>query len=299
MKKNTLEDYKEAVKAKYEEEKSGYYGSFLINPSRAKLRDLCITIFKENRKIDDLISFSSFFYFDFKEENIKELKKQTDKFRPLETFFKGETDLTDINGVDLAAVLVNFNPRPLRRFLKENSSVSISEKDSVPAPVIENENTEFVPQKQIKTTSVSNFIPNNVVNRIDKSKTEKRKQKTIWTAIGILVLFSVVYTFKDLFFPEKECMQWQNDHYEAIDCPDKNLGIGKFKFIEVLNENVLTLKKMKINKNTIFFKNDKPVVWYCKRNGNVEFFNSFGYHPETGKPLKPVTHYIINKYVRK
>ena len=33
MKKNTLEDYKEAVKAKYEEEKSGYYGSFLINPS--------------------------------------------------------------------------------------------------------------------------------------------------------------------------------------------------------------------------------------------------------------------------
>ena len=75
MKKNTLEDYKEAIKAKYEEEKLGDYSSFLINPSRARLRDLCIILFKENRTIDDFATFRSFFGFDFKEENIKELRK--------------------------------------------------------------------------------------------------------------------------------------------------------------------------------------------------------------------------------
>ena len=44
----------------------------------------------------------------------------------METFLKGETDLSDISGVDLAAVLVNFNPRPLQRFLKKDN-------ESIPA----------------------------------------------------------------------------------------------------------------------------------------------------------------------
>ena len=28
-----------------------------------------------------------------------------------------------------------------------------------------------------------------------------------------------------------------------------------------------------------------------------EFFTSFGYHPETGDPLKPITEYMIRKYI--
>ena len=29
-----------------------------------------------------------------------------------------------------------------------------------------------------------------------------------------------------------------------------------------------------------------------------EFFTSLGYHPETGDPLKPITQYMIRKYIR-
>lgn len=80
MKKNTLEDYKEAIKVKYEEEKSGDYASFLINPSRAKLRDLCSILLTESSTTDDLRIFRNFFGFDFKEGNSTELKSKRISF---------------------------------------------------------------------------------------------------------------------------------------------------------------------------------------------------------------------------
>jgi hypothetical protein len=87
MMKNTLEDYKAAVKLKYECEKIGSYSSFLLNPSRAKLRKLCGELFMNNASTDDLKSFSAFFQFDFSLNCSNRLKDQTDKLRPIETFF--------------------------------------------------------------------------------------------------------------------------------------------------------------------------------------------------------------------
>jgi hypothetical protein len=104
MVKNTLEDYKSAVKLKYEFEKIGSHSSFLLNPSGAKLRKLCGELFTNNTRTDDLKCFSTFFQFDFSLNCSNKLKEQTDKFRPIETFFKGETDLTDIEAVNIAAI---------------------------------------------------------------------------------------------------------------------------------------------------------------------------------------------------
>ena len=45
-----------------------------------------------------------------------------------------------------------------------------------------------------------------------------------------------------------------------------------------------------------FFKNEKPLVWYSKVNGEVELYDRPGFHPITDKPLKPITNYMIHKY---
>mgnify|MGYP006157402507 FL=1 len=37
-----LEEYKKAVRLKYEVERNGEFSSFLFNPSRGNLRDLCM-----------------------------------------------------------------------------------------------------------------------------------------------------------------------------------------------------------------------------------------------------------------
>jgi hypothetical protein len=68
--------------------------------------------------------------------------------------------------------------------------------------------------------------------------------------------------------------------------------------IEPFREEVLKLKQIEVCDTTTFFKEGKPIVWYCKVDGKPEFFNTYGIHPETGKALRPVTKYIIEKYVK-
>ena len=116
MKSNTLEKYKRAIRIKYEIEKNGEHFDYLYNPSRGKLRDFCWLIFEENPSQDDLKVFRNLFSLDFDHTKKNKFKEQKDKFRPIETFFKGETNPTNIDAINMAAILVDFEPRPFRKF---------------------------------------------------------------------------------------------------------------------------------------------------------------------------------------
>ena len=118
MKQNDFEAYKKAVKLRYEEEKNGNYSSFLLQPSRANLRKLCVERLKENPSLDDLNSFKIFIGFEFKPENRNKLKEETDRFRTIENFLKGSSDSNDVEVINLAAILVDFTPRPFLKFVK-------------------------------------------------------------------------------------------------------------------------------------------------------------------------------------
>jgi hypothetical protein len=302
MKKNTLEDYKEAIKAKYEEEKSGDYASFLINPSRAKLRDLCIILFTENSTSDDLRIFRNFFGFDFRDGISTELKKQTDKFRPLETFFKGETDLTDISGIDLAAILVRYNKRPIHRFLKLTDNTIVLEEKTSYSIVDKNVNFNFEEDKENRTAVV---IPNNPIKKtfLPRLSLQQFQQQTISVLqffkalVLLMVVLASFYGIKELFFSTKDCMQWSNDHYELVDCSSSVQGISSRNEIIPIKKEELDLKKIKVTQQTPFFQNNKAIVWYCKKNDKIEYFSASGFHPENGKPLKPISQYIIDKYI--
>lgn len=309
MKKNTLEDYKEAIQAKYEAEKSGVYSSFLIHPSRAKLRDLCIILFKESSNSADFAIFRNFFGFDFKEDHTKELKKQTDKFRPLETFFKGETDLTDLNAVDLAAVLVNFNPRPLHRFFKATDTTTTHKEEKDTYSIVD-KNVDFTQQEEKEESTILTeaiTIQDNTIKTAIVSKTPlahiQHKTISVNQIFKSLILFAMIlvsaYGIKAFFFPKKECMQWQKDHYEVVDCKSAIQGIGAINNMKPLIEEELKLKKIEVTLQTPFFQKNKAAVWYCKNNGKPEYFNTAGFHPENGKPLKPISQYIIDKYINK
>lgn len=303
MKKNTLDDYKQAIQAKYEEDKSGDYSSFLINPSRAKLRDLCTIYYKENGNPVDFAIFRNFFGFEFEEDNSKELKKQTDKFRPLETFFKGETDLTDISGVDLAAVLVNYNPRPFNRYNKViGTTTSLSKGDNSTYSIVE-KSADFTAEENKK--EVIKIHDNSVKRAVAPQSTLAQIQhKTISVKqiVKILILLLVItvsaYGMKEIFVPKKQCMQWQTDHYEIVDCSNTTQGIGAINEITPIIEEELKLKKISVSLKTPFFHKNKAAVWYCKKDNKIEYFNTAGFHPENDRPLKPISQYIIDKYIK-
>lgn len=292
MKKNTLEDYKNAIKAQYEIEKLGDNSSLLLNPSRAKLRNLCFELFKDNPSKDDLMSFSSFFGVEFSATHFITLKGLTDKFRPIETFLKGETDLMDIEGVNIAAILVGFKPRPYLKFSK----------------------TERLIEKQLDDTEIEEIHLSEVdanrsigQNKIVKEQTyktvknESNKKNTFLNKPIIIAAFSIMFIgcFGFFSFYKNECMQWQNDHYEIVDCEEGRVGIVNLFSKVPLDENMLLFKRIQVCDTTTFFKYEKPIVWYCKKGNELEFFNSPGFNPENDKPLRPITQYMIDKYVSK
>lgn len=119
MHNNTLKQYKKEIKKKYEIAKEGQHFDYLYKPSRGKLRDFCWMIFEENPTPDDLNVFRNFFSMDFEPTKKNKFKEKKDKFRPIETFFKGETDLTNIDAINMAAILVDFQPRPFKKFRSE------------------------------------------------------------------------------------------------------------------------------------------------------------------------------------
>ena len=287
MKNNTLEDYKKAIREKYEVEKTGVHAHFLLQPSRARLRDLCFEWFKEHPNTSDLNSFRAFLGFDFDSSTLNKLKVATDKFRPLETFLKGETDLTDLAAVNMVAVLVNFQPRPFLKFAKTEN----------PATELQSANAalSFEVQKQeleVSTPNKASYL------HMEKNAKKNLFQKRWYFFIAplLLVLLSIFGYQK---WNQKECMQWNEDHYEMVDCKTAQLGLLHSAEKVVWDETAFALKKITVSDSTPFFNNEKPLIWYCKRGQQIEYFNGPGFHPENGKVLKPITTYMINKYVVK
>lgn len=129
MHNNTIKNYKKAILNKYKIAKEGEYFDYLYKPSRGKLRDFCWMIFEENPTPDDLNVFKNMFSMDFDPVKKNKFKEKKDKFRPIETFFKGETDLTNMDAINMAAILVDFQPRPFRKFrLEETMQIESSNK---------------------------------------------------------------------------------------------------------------------------------------------------------------------------
>ncbi|KMQ70160.1 hypothetical protein SDC9_191759 [bioreactor metagenome] len=88
-------------------------------------------------------------------------------------------------------------------------------------------------------------------------------------------------------------MYWQNDYYETAFCDEQTNG----KQLVAANEDMVRLFR-KINApDTLTVNNAIGRVWYDKSDKKVEFFTHYGLSPRTGKTLKPVTKYIIEKYV--
>jgi hypothetical protein len=284
MNKITFEEYKSAIRVKYEVSKIEDVSGILLNPTSAQLRNLCLMRLDNSLTNTDGISFRIFF--DVKEG--RDLRKTIEnfdigKFKPIISFLKGEKDSENTARIELAAIIVDFDPRPYNKYLL-NGKINERSNPGVPL-LVEKKESDTANLHDEKLSQKGVIVDNNKLG----------KKAAIFFAI-VLSLFFMGYTVKDVFFPKNECMKWEGDHYEAVDCKNEKLGIGQLNAIIPIDENIMKLKKLDSKDKLDFFKNDAPVIWYSKHDGVVELFNSPGFHPLTGKPLKPITRYIIGKY---
>ena len=88
---------------------------------------------------------------------------------------------------------------------------------------------------------------------------KKGKNTVIFFAV-LLSLFFMGYTVKGVFFLKKECMQWEGNHYIAVDCANDKLEIGQLKLVIPIDENIMKLNKLDCDSTLDFFNKDKPIV---------------------------------------
>lgn len=333
MQKITFEDYKKAIRAKFEIEKDGVYFNFLTPPSQANLRNLCWERFKSNSSVDDLSIFSFFFEFEFDPTKKNHFREQTDRFRPIGSFLKNEKDPANRYAVELAAILVDFQPRPFKKY-KERGIVILEEPIGSPKlPFAFNYNDkEEKEQKEgnheekedgyenknendgrfenpLIAANQLGFMGNSVEDslsslkekRINKYKFIERLlrlfKKSKRTVFAILFIFGLTGTGTAIYlaFFKKDNMQWSKDYYVVVD----EEGIeGNPNEIIQYDEHLLDFKKIPVCDTTTWFANGKSIIWYAKTNNEVDFFTTCGNgrHPESGSTIRPVTHHIFNKY---
>lgn len=321
MRKNTLEkienEYREAIRNKFKIEKiEGKHSHYLNNPSQALLRDLCWEIFSSNPKDEDLNVYRNFFRTDFKSEEDTSTK-YTDKFKKVGGFYRGEKNPANITTVDLAAILVDFQPRPFNKFRKEIDPEDLKlieelrdtdfKNDFFSDNVIDEVQTENVTdlkneeQEQISSQEPES-IPMSMATTTSVSKEAKikpeilRDNKLLIAVSAIVVCLGLVIYFA---FFNKQCMQWSEDHYEIVDCSSS--VENNFSAIIPLDKELLNFRKIKAcDTTTCFLTNGDPIVWYCKTANGIDFFNDNGngLHPENKKALHPMTEYMRGKYLK-
>lgn len=286
--------YKEAIRRKYQIEKEvGEYSNYLETPSQAHLRDLCWKILSVNPTPDDLKV-----YWDFKgvpfDKNAEDTSTcYTDKYKKVGAFLRGEKEPQKIDTVDMAAILIDFEPRPFRKF-KAKAVCEDLEVYGCKEDLSEMENEQIL--EVSKTTGMPTY--KSAINWLVEKKSIEKKFALLRNGAitAFLCLIGVVIY---LALPNKQCMQWSGDHYEIVTCTLKTNGFNSNP-VELLDESLVNLKKIDISDNTICFdKNGTATIWYGKTADGIDFFNGHGRHPESNDALKPVTSYILKKYAHR
>lgn len=150
-------------------------------------------------------------------------------------------------------------------------------------------------------------LPNNLEKPVPDKAPLHRKRRFI--RIVITIGFSLLLAIWGSWYwsshwgpkkkkpPTERQMVWKETHYELV-LEGERLpeGTSAIPYDEALLQH---LKKKHADSIDFFFDNHgDPLIWYGKnRQGEYEYFTQFAKHPETGKYLKPITHYMINKYI--
>lgn len=196
--------------------------------------------------------------------------------------FVKENNLKKEISPDLLNILAHYiGYESFGDFNQKNQLTKKEEKEIVSVEPIIDDN---IPEEE----SIIN-LPSKKNNFFEKIKLQRNK---IIAGSGIATILASGGLFLNSINQNSSCMIWKENHYEEIECEETSPQMNAVPY----NEIVFQLKKI-TKPDTLNFENALDKVWYTKKNGEVEFYTNYGLHPENGKTLKPVTKYILTKYV--
>lgn len=268
----TIDDYRIAIKKHFDATRDSDGFPLSLNPTPAELKNRAIALAETKLSEIDRNIIMRF----FEQEEQLSIKKMDvvspDKFRPVKSVYLTDVQSKSEPMLNMAALLVDFQPRPYRKF--RQGSAEIQPELSKPEKAhVTKENTTVIPESAGELTFW-----------------DRHKRKAIAAVAAVALGTMATIGFRKT---ESGCMQWQTDHYERVDCQtDPVANHAVIGFVESQSK----IRRIKVYRNTVFFREQRPVLWYLKHDGVYEFFDRPGYHPVlTDRPLLPVSRYIAMK----
>ncbi|MFN3667046.1 MAG: hypothetical protein ACK4S0_12845, partial [Sediminibacterium sp.] len=268
----------------------------LLHLRPARLRDECLKVCEERFQPRDLKTLRDFFgVFDGKEECLRVIAKvDVDKFKPLINYLNGDTESTNERNIELLAWLINFEPRPFelgRKYgRREDGGKEEGGREDGPLQVA----AEVLPWASTAPLEPAGMLP------------RKKPGLLKWLIPGAIAVVAAT-GFSIMKFKEKppaiqslaalatSCMYWTGEVYKAVPCNARPgtatvIALDTFQlnhFKKVMQIDTITLRSV-------------GKLWYLKRNNFPEIFTAPGNHPEElNKQLKPLSAYMIKKYILK
>ncbi|RQP14174.1 MAG: hypothetical protein EAS52_17980 [Parapedobacter sp.] len=290
----------EVINAYLEKKEKRLLPSELERASPALLMNYCLTLFYRGELADDLPTLNRIFnplakYADL-ETAIK--KFGTARFKSLQYFIIGKTLTPREPIVKLLAVLIDFQPRPYDRWVRERNG---NKGENVGGKADEQNTNEVPPKDNLAQNGIKDTAqegdnehketPPSEEQTIKPSILSRLKKSALYGTIAFAGMAGA-YQISDSF--DRECMYWKTDRYVPIACNEK---IEDAEIIPLDKEAVKNFRKI-MSPDTLTLKSVGK-VWYAKpTQDSAEFYTTKGVYPmDKGKALKPATEYIIKKYI--
>ncbi len=298
-------DYSDLVLKNYDDLKAAnQLPRSLLHPSPARLKKECMLICESQHSRKDERVLRDFFGTGAdKAATLDAIKHcDADKFRPLVNFINRVTTTPDPKIIELLAWMIDFQPRP---FDYQSLQPDIK-KEEVASPPITDTLSSKQPVRDAGPDPVdSSFASPDYIPIMPPGLTSTKKKgsisrlkKSLLALLLLLLISSTIYLSlkKNNQSGNRQCMYWSNDRYEPIDCSQK-----KEQVLLLALDTVKTKYFRRVTRPDTITYAAIGYLWYAKMsNDSIEFYTLPGVHPlDLQKKLRPITAYIIDKYVLK
>ncbi len=184
----------------------------------------------------------------------------------------------------------SITPKSLTRYYKEESG---------PKPEVRNALAEFLGYEDYEDFVIRNsegkasvWLPPEKKKKQSAPGPVPGKRDRRRALLFILAFLGIgLSSYYGFMAGSNECIIWDGDRYVETICSGN--ALEKPMNLSLLNN----FRRTAVSDTTRFFRNGRPAIWYHKSNKELEYFTAPGLHPETGKTLKPITQYMIDKYI--
>jgi len=290
------EDYQDIVLAAYKKMKdNGKLHAILPQATTTRLRRACLKVYDDRYTPKDADILSMFFKKDKMEcDDFGKViyDSDADDFKALRNHIKGETGKTKEENTDLLAWLIDLEPRPRSAYyLSSDKTIKIGGipinelflppvppippgPQKPPIPPIHTEDPVYIPRFSPRYIILSCII-------------------LLFIGSTSFVAWENSPTTVRMPNPDENCMYWDEDHYEPINC-ERTIANAA---IVPLNLNSLK-KQRKINLPDTLTSYSLGKVWYKGYGDKHEYFTAAGvYPPDTVRVLKKLSLGILRDHI--